>query len=131
MKLSKLKSYSATLAESSGCFTAVGSILVFVAASQWMYRLMEYVVINHLYGHAAWAEGLRVIDNKGNLSSGDFLVGWPLIALYLGSFVLTVPFFLGSSVLFSYVGLRLRGRRLSDPKPKKKWKSSGESDHAA
>jgi len=51
---------------------------------------------------------------------------------YFGYFILVGLFFFGSFMVFSYIELRLRGRRLSDPEPKKKkkWQSSGESDSA-
>ena len=129
LKLSKLESYSETLSESAGCFTGIGVLVVTLAASNWISKLLEYLVINQVYGHAAWVDGLRVIDNRGGLSNGDFLSGWPQVVLYFGTFVLIVPFFFGSYFLFSYIGLRRKGRRLSDPKPKKRWSSSGKSNH--
>jgi hypothetical protein len=133
MKLSsKFESYSRTLSESAGIFTAIGVLLVTFAASKLVFKLMQYLVINYLYGHAAWANGLRVSGWKhGVLSNGDSLAGWPYVFFYLGSFILTLLPFFGSFLLFSYIGLRLGGRRLRDPKPKKKWQSSGESDSAA
>jgi hypothetical protein len=130
LKLSKLESYSETLSESSGCFTGIGVLVITLAASKWIFKLLEYLVINQVYGHAAWTDGLRVMDRHGGLSNGDFLSGWPLVMLYLGTFVLLLPFFFGSWFLFSYIGLRRKGRRLSDPIPKKRWRSSGKSDHA-
>jgi|ERR1035437_8720373 hypothetical protein len=130
VKLSKLGSYAQTLGESARWFTGIGALLVALAVSKWTFKLLEYLVITHVYGHGAWVHGLRV-GHKGNLSNGDVLSGWPSLILYMGTFVLTVPFFIGSVWLFSYIGLRLSGRRLSDPNPKKKWKSSGESDHTA
>lgn len=130
MRLStKLEAYSKTLSESAGLLTGIGVLLVTFASSELVFKLMQYLVINYAYGHAAWVNGLRVTDWKhGVLSDGDFLSGWPYVAFYLGSFVLVLPFFFGSLFLFSYIGLRLRGRRLSDPNPKRKWRSSGESD---
>lgn len=130
--LSKFESYSQTLSESAGIFTAIGVLLVSFASSKLVFKLMQYLVINYAYGHAAWAGGLRVSDWKhGVLSNGDLLASWPYVFFYLGSFLLTLLPFFGSFLLFSYIGLRLRGRRLSDPKPKKKWRSSGNSDGAA
>ena len=133
MKLSsKLESYSQTLSKSTGIFTAIGVLLVTFASSELVFKLMQYLIINYAYGHAAWAGGLRVSSWKhGILSNGDLLAGWPCVFFYLGSFLLTALPFFGSFLLFSYIGLRLRGRRLSDPKPKKKWQSSGKSDSAA
>jgi hypothetical protein len=129
---SKLESYSETLSGSAGLFTGIGVLLVTLAASKWIFKLVEYLVINQVYGHTAWADGLRVTDGRhGILSNGDLLAGWPYVMFYMGIFVLILPFFFGSYFLFSYIGLRLRGRHLSDPKPKKKWTSSGKSDHAA
>lgn len=130
VKLStKLEAYGKTLSESAGLFTGIGVLLVTFASSGLIFKLMQYLVIDYAYGHAAWVSGLRVTDWKhGVLSDGDSLSGWPYAAFYLGSFVLMAPFFLGSYFLFAYIGLRLRGRHLNDPKPKKKWTSSGESD---
>ncbi len=122
--LSKLESYSQTLSESAGLFTGLGVVLVTFASSELVFKLMQYLVINYEYGHAAWTGGLRISDWKhGVLSNGDLLAGWSYVFFYLGSFILTAIPFLGSLFLFSYIGLRLRGRRLSDPKPKKKWQS--------
>src|SRR4051812_3046020 len=88
---SKLESYSQTLSESAGCLTGIGVLLVTLAASQFVFQLAEYFVINHFYGHAAWVGGLRVIDGKhGTLSNGDFLTGWAHVAYYMGSFILIV-----------------------------------------
>jgi len=121
-----------TLSESAGPFTVIGVVFVAFASSELIFKLMQFLVINCAYGHAAWVSGLRVTDWKhGVLSDGDLLSGWPYVAFYLGGFVLWGLFSLGSLFLFSYIGLRLRGRRLSDPKPKKKWQSSGKSDNAA
>ncbi|MDR3456864.1 MAG: hypothetical protein P4N60_05420 [Verrucomicrobiae bacterium] len=112
-----------TLSESAGPFTAIGVVFVAFASSELIFELLQYLVINYAYGHAAWVHGLRVTDWKhGVLSDGDLLSGWPYMVLHLGLFVLWVPFVIGSGFLFSYIGLRLRGRRLSDPKPKKKWR---------
>ena len=133
MKLStKLETCSATLSESAGPFTGIGVLLVAFASSGLIFKLMQYLVINSAYGHAAWVSGLRISDWKhGVLSDGDALAGWPYIFFYSGGFILWGLFCIGSLFLFSYIGLRLRGRRLSDPKPKKKWRSSGESHPVA
>jgi hypothetical protein len=129
----KLRTYSTTLSESAGLFTNIGFLLVAFASSKFIFELMQYLVINSAYGHAAWVSGLRVSDwRHGDLSDGDVLAGWPYVVFYLGGFILWGLFCIGSLFLFSYIGLRLRGRRLSDPKPKKKkWRSSSESNHAA
>ena len=127
MKLStKLNNYSMTLSESAGFFTYVGVLLVTLAASHFSFQATEYIVVNQVYGHAAWIDGLRIADGKhGVLSNGDYLSGWPYVVFYLGSFSTIAIFFCGSFFLFSYIGLRLHGRKLSDPRPqkKKKWQS--------
>jgi hypothetical protein len=95
MKLSsKLESYSQTLSESAGIFTAIGVLLVTFASSELVFKLMQYLVISYVYGHAAWAGGLRVSSWKhGVLSNGDLLAGWPYVFFYLGDFILTaLPF---------------------------------------
>jgi hypothetical protein len=123
MKLSKLKSYAETLGESVGFFSGIGAIFVAVAVSSLSYNFFQYLVICHTYGQEAWANGLHFVNKFGNLSNGEVLPSWPYFLL--GAFFLTAPCFIGSLWLFSYIGLRLRGRRLSDPKPKakKKWKT--------
>lgn len=125
---SKLGSYGEKLSESAGWLTAIGVLLVTLAASNWIFRLLEYLVINHVYGHAAWVNGLRVVDKHGGLSNGDTLSGWPHVLVFFGTFVLVVPFFFGSYFSFSYLGLRWKGRRLSHLESKKKWLSSGKSN---
>jgi hypothetical protein len=129
--LNKLGAYSTTLSESASPIIGIGVALVAIASSESIFRLMQFVVINCAYGHATWVSGLRVSDWKhGVLSNGDFLAGWSYVALYLGGFVLWGMCSLTALFLFSYIGLRLRGGRLNDPKPKKKWRSSGKSDSA-
>ena len=127
MKLStKLEAYGTTLSESAGFFPKIGAVLVALASSGLIFGMMQYLVINYTYGQAAWAGGLRVSNWKhGILSNGDFLAGWSYIIFYFGGFILWGLTSIGSLYLFSYIGLRLRGRRLSDPKPKskKKWQS--------
>lgn len=131
MKLSRIGPNIETISKSAGCFTILGVLIVTISTSHLMFKLAEYLVINCTYGHAAWAQGLRVTDNKGHLSNGDSLSGWASEAVYGGGFLLTVPFFLGSYLLFGYIGLRLSGRRLSDPPPKKKWDSSNKPPRTA
>lgn len=111
---------------------ALAVLLVAFASSKLIYRLMQFLVINYAYGHTAWVSGLRIADWKqGVLSDGELLSGWPSVTFYLGGFVLWGLFSIGSLFLLSYVGLRLRGRRLSYPKSNQKWQSSGKSDNAA
>jgi hypothetical protein len=129
VKLSKLKSYAETLGESVRFFSGIGAIFVAVVVSSRSFSFLQYLVIRHFYGHEAWANGLHFTSKWGDLSNGDVLSGWPCFTVFMGSFFLTVPCFLGSLYLFSYIGLRLRGRCLSDPKPKtqtkKKWRTIG------
>src|SRR5690242_19686998 len=105
MKLStKLVYSSKTLSESAELFTCIGVLFVAFASSELIFKLMQFLVINYAYGHAAWVKGLRVMDWKhGVLSDGDLLSGWPYVAFYLGSFILWVPFVFGSLFLFSYI----------------------------
>jgi len=127
VKLSKLKSYAETLGESVGFFSGIGAIFVAVVVSSLSFDFLQYLVICHNYGHEAWVNGLHFVSKWGDLSNGDVLSGWPCFTVFMGSFFLTAPCFVGSLWLFSYIGMRLRGRRLSDPKPKtkKKWKTIG------
>jgi hypothetical protein len=116
---------------SGGWIVGILALLVTFAVSKWAFALLEYLVICYLYGHTAWADGLRVTDKRGDLSNGDYLTGWSYITLYLGTCAFSVILGAGSFLLFGYIRFRLQGRRLSDPKPKKKWRSSGKSDHDA
>jgi len=125
---SKLESYSETLSGSAGLFTGIGVLLVTLAASQLVFKFVEYLVINQAFGRGAWTSGLRVTDWKhGILQMETFYPVGPMSRL-CGDLCFDAAIFLGSYFLFTYIGLRLRGRHLSDPKPKKKWRSSGESD---
>jgi hypothetical protein len=85
-------------------------VLVAMAVSKWTFTLLEYLVIYHLYGQAAWVDGLRIINKHGGLSNGDYLTGWSYLMPYLGSFILTAPIAIGSFYLFRYIGFRFRGR---------------------
>jgi hypothetical protein len=129
-KLLKFSSFVQTQEEERGGWLAgILALLVAFAVSKWTFILLEYFVICDVYGHEAWVHGLRVA-HKSVLSNGDVLSGWPWLILNFGTFVVTAPFFIGSFLLFRYIGFRLQRRRLSDLKPKKKWISSGKSDSA-
>lgn len=115
MKQSRFESF--VLAEGKvrgGWLAGILTLFVAFAVSKWSFVLLEYLVICHLYGHAAWAGGLRIVGGHGGLSNGDQLVGWSYVIPYFGSFVVTAPVALGSFLLFRYIGFRLRGRRWSN-----------------
>jgi hypothetical protein len=112
MKQSKFESFVlARKKEGGGWLAGILALFVAFAVSKWSFILLEYLVICRLYGHAAWSGGLRIVDNHGGLSNGDYLAGWSYIILYMGTFVVTAPLALGSFWLFRYIGFRLRGRR--------------------
>ena len=76
-RLLKLARFTETQSdERGGWLAAILTLFVFMAISNGMFALMEYVVVRCSYGSAAWAAGLRILDNKGNLSNGDVLTGW-------------------------------------------------------
>jgi hypothetical protein len=124
MKLSKLNANMEMITKSAGCFTIIGVVLVTFLSSNLMFKLAQYLAINAAYGHEAWQHGLHITGKGGQLSNGDTLSGWSYLIVYPGTFLLTIPFFFGSYLLFGYIGMRIRGRRPSDPPPKKKWDSS-------
>jgi hypothetical protein len=127
-KLLKFSSFVQTQEkERGGWLAGILALLVAFAVSKWTFALLQYFVICDIYGHEAWVHGLRVA-HKSVLSNGDVLSGWPWLILNLGTFVVTAPLCIGSFLLFRYIGFRLQGRRLSNPKPKRKWISSGKSD---
>jgi hypothetical protein len=97
--------------EGGGCLAGILTLFVFMALSNGMFALMEYLVVRCSYGSAAWAAGLRIINNKGDLSNGDVLTGWAFVAPYLGTFFLSAPIALSAYLSFRYVGYRLRGRK--------------------
>lgn len=130
-KILKFETWSRMLEEErGGGFAAILAILVALAVSKWTFTLLEYLVVCHIYGHDAWVHGLRVA-HKSVLSNGDILSGWASLILNFGTFIATALCALGSYWFFRFVGFRMQGRRLSDPKPKRKWKSSGQSDSAS
>ena len=93
-----------------GCLGAIACALVFMTATNVVYRFLERVIISHDYGRSAWEQGLRVIDKRGNLSNGDSL-GWPYIVLMLGTFVLSASLAVGTAFLISYLTALLKKRR--------------------
>jgi len=115
MKQSKFESFVLAQGKAGGGWLA-GILALFVAfaVSKWSFILLEYLVICHLYGHAAWAGGLRIVNKHGGLSNGGYLVGWPYVIPFMGTFIVTAPLAIGSFLLFRYMGFRLRGRRWSD-----------------
>ena len=90
-----------------------------MAATKGVYRLLEYLILNHIYGQAAWDQGLRVIDRHGNLSNGDSLI-WCHMLLGFGTFILSIPFAVGTVFLFSYLEFLIKGGRLEATPPKKR-----------
>ena len=70
MKLSKLDAYGQAIGNSAGCFTYLGVVVVAFAISTQSFKLLERLVLNHLYGPNAWANGLHVVDKHGTLSNG-------------------------------------------------------------
>jgi hypothetical protein len=111
-RLLKLARFTETQSdERGGWLAAILTLFVFMAISNGMFALMEYVVVRCSYGSAAWAAGLRILDNKGNLSNGDVLTGWAFVAPYLGTFFLSAPIALFAYLSFRYMGYRLRGRK--------------------
>jgi hypothetical protein len=97
-----------------GFLSITGTAVVTIASSLLLFRLTAFLYINAAYGHAAWENGLRVVDNKGHLSDGGELSRTGDVIVYSGSYLLSVPFFLGSAVGLPYLRMRLRGERLTE-----------------
>src|SRR3984957_11017209 len=131
MKLSKLDAYGQAIGRSAGCFTYIGVLVVALVTLAQSFKLLEHLVLNHLYGPNAWANGLHVVDKHGTLSNGAVLSGWPHVIVYFGSFLGAALCFISSYFIFGYIGMRLKGRRPSDPPPKKKWQSSNNPPRTA
>lgn len=89
-------------------------VVITIGWSFWTYDLVEYALINGVYGRDAWAQGLRVTDKKGHLSDGRELSGLHRVVLNFGSYLLCVPMFLGSAFGFAYLNMRIHGKRLGD-----------------
>jgi hypothetical protein len=92
----------------------LGVLVITIWSSFWTYDFGEYALINNVYGADAWTSGLRVTDNKGHLSDGRELSTFHKIVLHFGSFLLGVPFFIGSAFGLAYLNMRLHGKRLRD-----------------
>jgi hypothetical protein len=92
----------------------LGVVVVTIAFSFWTFDLVEYALINSVYGTDAWNNGLRVTDKKGHLSDGRELSGLHRIVLNYGSFLLCVPVFIGSAFGLAYLNMRLHGKRPRD-----------------
>jgi hypothetical protein len=92
----------------------VAVAVITIGSSFWTFDLVERWVIKSAYGEAAWDGGLRVADNKGHLSDGRELTSSQSVAVYFGSYLLSVPFFLGSAIGLSYVNMRLHGEKFRD-----------------
>jgi hypothetical protein len=104
--------------EGDGWLAAILALFVAFAVSNWTSKLLEYLVICHIYGRDAWLHGLRVVPagaRHGVFSNGDALSGWPTLILNFGTFIAVAVFGLGSFLLFRYIGFRLRGRRFNNP----------------
>jgi hypothetical protein len=93
---------------------ALAVVVITIGWSFWTYDLVEYALVNGVYGTDAWNHGLRVTDKKGHLSDGRELSGFHRAVLNYGSYLLCVPIFLGSAFGFAYLNMRIHGKRLSD-----------------
>jgi hypothetical protein len=113
-----MKSFESKISKMMERYVSIWTTLLVLVITIWAsfatFDLVEYAVINGVYGASAWDSGLRVIDNKGHLSDGRELSGFHKRVLYTGSGLLTVPFFLGSAFGFTYLNMRLHGKRLRD-----------------
>ena len=112
---------TAMIKRHSGCLPLLGIPIITIAASFQMFHLAEFFNIDSVYGRAAWNAGLRVIDKQGHLSNGTSLSGWGNFLVFFGSFLLTIPFFLGSAFGLTYASMKLHGEHFKDQLAK--WKS--------
>lgn len=92
----------------------LGVFVITIWSAFWIFDVVEYALINSVYGTDAWDHGLRVVDKNGRLSDGRELSRLHTVVLNYGSFLLSVPFFLGSAFGLAYLKLRLHGKRLHD-----------------
>lgn len=92
----------------------LGVLVVTVWASFRTYDFVEYAIIETVYGADAWDSGLRVVDKRGRLSDGKELSKFHTIVLNGGSWLLSLPFFIGSGFGLAYINMRLHGKRLCD-----------------
>ena len=65
--------FSAMMERHWGCLPVIGVVIGTIVTSLLMFQLAAYLYIKKAYGRAAWEGGLRVVDNKGNLSDGTEL----------------------------------------------------------
>jgi hypothetical protein len=86
-------------------------LLVTVSSSFWTYRLVEYVLIHQVYGSDAWNSGLRVVGKHGHLTDGRDLSDFHQFVLDFGSYLLSVPFFLGSAYGCAHMNRRMHAKR--------------------
>jgi hypothetical protein len=113
-KMARSEAVARLANKQGGWLAGILAVFVVFAVSNLSYKLLEYLVICHVYGPDAWAHGLRVISKQNGLSNGEFLAGWPAVILNLGTFFITAIIGLGSFVLFRNFGFWIRGRKLND-----------------
>jgi hypothetical protein len=85
-------------------------LIAWIAAIFWStrlgFRIAERIVLPALYGDAAYASGLRVINKQGGLSNGGHLPAGLTFVMVLASFVCcTVPTVIGGGLLLIWAGL--------------------------
>ena len=68
-------------------------------------------MIRSAYGATAWDDGLRLAHKDGRLTDGRKLTASQVRTLFVGSYFLSVPFFLGSAFGLAYLNMRLHGEK--------------------
>lgn len=106
--------FAAMVSRHSGCLPILGIIVITIAASFRMFHLAQFLYIDYAFGRDAWNAGLRIIDKQGHLSNGASLSGWGHLFVFVGSFLMTVPFFLGLAFGFTYVSMKFHGEKLNE-----------------
>lgn len=93
---------------------SLGIVAITIWSTFKIFHMVQYILINSVFGPEKWQAGLRVIDNKGNLSDGTVLSAMNQVILYFGSYFLTVPIFVVTAYGLSYLNMRLHGHQLKD-----------------
>ena len=94
--------------EYSSGWPVAGVVLIVFVSSFYCWDAAEYVIINSVYGQQAWDQGLRIVDNKGQLSDGRRLSRRHFHMHSYGSFLLLIPIFFGSAWVLSYLNFRIK-----------------------
>ena len=83
----------------------VGMVVTLFGSCKVAYSLLQRPVVEELYGPQSYADGLRVVGRQGQLSDGRRLPDVWNLALGLGTFLLSLPIWLGYCAILAVLGL--------------------------